>query len=373
VAAVVGYTDPECAQPIYDCPDCGEGRSAIQREPGCVVPATQPVLLADAPPPAFIRVALGCINATFPAGAYFTATEDDVTRFVAGELEERDLSDTLGVRTIVADDGARQLHHGFARADGRTCTFFLGGGTPRCLPGTPAQTELGLAYFFAEDTCSSRIALSAKHPDCEATTHARVEGAVHALTALEGTVYERSAVDSRCFPTLETGLSFWTIGPVDDTLPAADLIALGHAAARPAFFAANGSPMEFARRWVDIEGNACYVHPTATHGLRCIPRSISLFSTGLRFSEPTCTQRIVDNPDSASYAIQWDGIDSARAVTEDSVVATVHPLRTYPASDVYMFVGDQCTLLFEPAVLMAYVGLALDLQKFPAIQRRPAN
>ena len=378
-ANVVGYADASCTQPIYECRDCLEGRSAVVREPGCAVPIAQPVTLVAANPPAFIRVALGCVAVSAPAGGYFTTVLDDASRFAAADIESRDLSDELGVKTLVTADGARMLHHGFQRSDGRTCTFALTGGTPRCLPGTPAQTELGLAYFYAEDTCSSRIALSSPRAGCELTTHARVEGAVHTLTPLGGTPFERSAVNSSCFPTLETDLAFWTIGPVDTELPAAELIALGDAPPRPVFYAArakptvNASPMEFARRWIDAENKVCFAHPTLTHGRRCIPKSLSLFPANTRYAEATCTQEIVANPDAALYAITWDRLASVDDVTEDSVIAQVHPLRSYPGVDVFVRENGQCTLLPEPAVLMAYVGLPTDLQKFPSITRRAVD
>lgn len=366
---LAGFADASCATPIVECRDCGESRVAVLFEPGCTGLSAHPLRLAETEKPAFIAVGDACVSANFPPGTYYTASVQAGDDYVMAAFEDHPISAQLGTRALVTPDGAHELfHHGFERTGGRDCSFF-GGITGRCLPGTVARTELGAAYFFADAGCSSRVAFSSA--TCSPPTHARFEGAIHAVSSLAEPAFERSPVDSSCFPS-EEAVAFFAIGPVDAKLPVANVIALGSGAARPVYYATGGSPIAFANRWVDVDGMSCTPLAT-TDGRRCIGRSLSLFGSMLRYADAGCSIELAPNPESDLYALRWAGATSAREVTRASTIASVHALRAYPATEMYEMRDGVCTLSPEPAVLMAFVGPALDLQKFPIVERRSAE
>jgi len=370
-----GFADDQCVQPAFECRDCGDDRAAVILEPGCGGAAAVPLALASGPVPSFVRVADICVRAEFPPGSYYTVTSVPEETYVAAAFEDHLVTEQFGTRTLVADDGTRTMfHHAYERAGARDCSF-VGGVAGPCLPGTIGSTELGPAFFFADDACSSRAAFNIEPLDaraCPPPTHVRFGGEIHQLAAIGPRAFERSPIDSSCAPTEQTDLAFFSIGAVDATLPRADVIALGTGPARPVYYATEDMPLAFADHWVDVDNMPCF--PLATvQGRRCIGRSLSLFPADIRYADVTCSIELVPNPEGDLYALRWDGATTAREITEASVVASVHALRAFPATEMYELRDGFCILSPDPAVLMAFVGGPLDLQKFPSVTRRPAE
>ncbi len=368
-----GYADEECQEPRYQCRDCGDTHAAVLRDEGCGGTVATPLALEDSLRPLFVRVGDICLHADFPPGDYYAAEPAPLDDFVAAEFEDHLVTYELGTRTLVADDGTRTMfHHAYERGGARDCSFFGGVAGP-CLPGTTGST--GPTFFFADETCSSRAAFSVKPLDpsaCAPPTHARFEGAVHRVSAIGDRAFERSPVDASCVPTDQTGLAFFAIGAIDDSLPRADVIALGTGDARPLYYAAEGRPIAFADRWVDADNMPCT--PLATvNDRRCVGRSLSLFDADVRYADVSCSILLVPNPESDLYALRWEGAATARDVTARSTVASIHALRSYPATEMYEMRDGFCILSPDPAVLMAFVGPPLDLQKFPIVTQRPAR
>lgn len=362
--APIGFVDPDCLIPVYTCPAC-TGDVASLREAGCDGTVVRPVAVTAHSPPSFIRAGRACVRAVLPPGPYYRATPADPSLFVAAAFRDVPVTEHLGTRMLVTDDGVHEhFHAAFERDDGRPCTFF-GGTSGRCLPGTPALAEVGDALFFADDTCTTRVA--AAGTGCAAPTHVRFEGAIHALTPMTAPAFERSPVDSSCFATGRTDLAFFAIGAVDGTLPTANIITLGTGEARPVYYADRGHPLAFANRWVDVDGMTCT--PLATvDGRRCIGRSHAVVPADVRYGDAGCTLELVPNPRSDLYALRWED----EAVTGESRVETIHALHAYPATEMYERQGDACVLSAEPAVLMAFVGPPLDPRAFPSVDRRSA-
>lgn len=374
VVADAGYADAECTQPRVECRDCNGALEAVTFEPGCGGPVAMPLILHPEPMPAFVRVAGVCLHADFPPGAYYSTTNANADGYVAADFEDHLVTNDFGTRTLVATDGTRAMfHHAYERVGARDCSFF-GGVSGPCLPGTTGSTELGLAFFFADETCSSRAAFNVKPIEpqrCEAPTHVRYEGSIHHLSAIGDRAYERSPIDSSCIPTEETDLAFFSIGDIDDSLPEAGVIALGTGAARPVYYASEGKPIAFAHRWVDADNMTCTPLPTV-EGRRCIGRSLAVFDQDLRYADVACSVPLVANPEGDLYALRWEGAEIPRDVTAASRIASVHALRAFPATEMYEMRDGFCTLSADPVVLMAFVGLPLDLQKFPSVERRRA-
>lgn len=372
---LAGYTDEDCTQPIFECRDCNGVGAAVMLEAGCGGSIATPVALHEEQRPLFVRVGDVCLHADFPPGDYYATEIQPATTYVAAEFEDHLVTYELGTRTLVADDGTRQMfHHAYERFSARDCSFFGGIAGP-CLPGTAGSIELGPSLFFADDACSSRAAFNVEPLDparCAPPTHVRFEGAIHRLSPIGESAFERSPVDSSCAPTAASDLTFFAIGAVDESLPDADVIALGSGDARPLYYAAEGMPIAVADRWVDADGTTCTPLSTVD-GRRCIGRSLSLFPASVRYADVGCSIALVPNPESDLYAVRWEAATTARDVTEASIVASVHALRAYPATEMYEMRDGFCTLSPDPAVLMAFVGPPLDLQKFPIIERRPAR
>lgn len=373
VAEIVGYADADCTQPRFECRDCAKA-AAVTIEDACGGPVAMPVTLTPSLRPLFVRVGELCLHADFPPGMYGVAESQPLSSYVEATFEDHLVTHELGTRTLVADDGTRTMfHHAYERAGARDCAFFGGVAGP-CVPGTTGGTERGSAYFFTDDTCTSRAAFSVKPDDagaCPPPTHIRFEGEVHRLAAIGDRAFERSAIDSSCGPTRETDLAFFSIGAIDDALPRAEVIALGTGEARPLYYAAEGKPIAFAERWVLSDDFPCTPLETVA-GRRCIGRSLSVFPGDTRYADVTCSIEIVPNPLTDLYALRWVGATTARDVTERSVVASVHALRAFPATEMYELRDGFCTLSPDPVVLMAFVGAPLDLQKFPSVERRRA-
>ena len=372
---LAGYADADCAQAVFECPDCGDARTAVSVEPGCGGVLATPVALRETTRPLFVRVGELCLHAEYPPGTYHSIESLPADRYLAAEFEDHLVTYQLGTRTLTAADGTREMfHHAYDRFSERDCSFFGGVAGP-CLPGTSGITELGSSLFFADASCSARAAFDVKPVDtraCPPPTHARYEGEVHRLAAIGDQAFERDPVDSRCLPTEDSGLAFFSIGEVDDSLPRAEVIALGTGAARPVYYAAEGMPIAFAHRWVDAADNTTCTPLPTRDGRRCIGRSISIFPSDVRYADVACSIELVPNPESAIYALRWEGATIPREVTERSTIASVHALRAYPATEMYEMRDGFCTLAAEPAVVMAFVGVPLDVQKFPSVDRGPA-
>lgn len=362
--SVVGYADSACSVPVYRCDRCTPGDTQVTiEEPGCSAPIGVAHALTPTEDPTFVLALNGiCVPIVAPSAPYYSAAPLDDEPYAVARFEDRDVGEGLGARSLVTDDGARELHHAYTLTDDRSCTWLGGPRQPRtCLPGTPARTELGLVYFFDTDTCTTRVAHSPASAACEPTTHIALEGEVHTVVReLSAPVFERSPVDSSCAATAKD-LRFWEIGPRDDTLPTAELYALGQGAARPVYYAAFGSPLEFAGRWVDAQGVSCV--PTDTiRGRRCLPRAITLPLEG-SWADPQCTDELVYNPEDATHAVRFDG----------GIVGSVHPLSRYQATEVFVRIGGTCTLLPEPATLLSHVGASVDLVGLPELTLVPAG
>jgi hypothetical protein len=371
---LAGYADDGCTQPIFECRDCTTPH-AVSIEAGCGGVVATPLVLGDSTRPFFVRVGELCLHAEYPPGDYYTIESQPSDNYVGAAFEDHLVTHELGMRTLVGDDGTREMfHHAYERFGTRDCTFFGGVAGP-CLPGTSGSTELGPSFFFADDTCSSRAAFNVKPVDartCPPPTHVRFEGAVHRLNAIGDRAFEREPSDSSCVPTEGSELAFFSIGVVDETLPTAEVIALGTGDARPIYYAAEGMPIAFADRWVDaVDNTTCTPLPTV-HGRRCIGRSLSLFPSDIRYADVSCSIELAPNPASDLYALRWAGATIPRDVTGRSTVESVHALRSYPATEMYEMRDGFCTLAAEPAVLMAFVGPALDLQKFPSTEWQSA-
>ena len=364
-AAVVGFADSACTAPIYSCPSCTPGDTQVTiAEAGCATPLAVPHELTPSDEPAFVLALNGiCVPIVAPPDAYFTAAPLDDAPYVVAAFDDRDVGAGLGVHTLVTADGARELHHAYTLEDRRSCTFLGAAGQPHpCLPGTPARTELGLVYFFDSASCTTRVAHSPRREGCEPTTHVGVEGEAHTLVReLPEPAFERSPVDSSCVAT-QQDLRFWEIGPADLGLPVAELITIGEGEARPVYFAAVGSPVEFAHRWVDAQNHTCV--PTETiHGRRCLPRAITLPMQPGSWADAACTSELVYNPEDATHAVRFDG----------TVIGWVHPLSRYYGTEVYVRLGGECTRLPDPAALLSHVGDPVDLQGLPALTLQPAD
>lgn len=361
---VVGYADSACTAPIYNCPDCTPGDTQVTvAEIGCTSPTSVPHELTPADEPAFVLALNGiCVPIVAPPDAYYTAAPLDDAPYVVARFEDRDVGEGLGARTLVTADGAREMHHAYALSDRRSCTFLGRAGQPHtCLPGTPARTELGLVYFYEDSACTTRIAHSSRREECEPTTHVGVEGEAHLLVReLPAPAFERSPIDSSCVATQQDA-RFWEIGPRDETLPTAQLIAIGNGAARPVYYAAFGSPIDFANRWVDAQNQTCV--PTETiRGRRCLPRAITLPTEGT-WADPQCTSELVYNPEDTTHAVRFDG----------GMVGSVHRLSRYYGTEVFVRIGGECTLLPGPAALLSHVGAPVDLAGLPELTLRPAG
>jgi len=365
VATVVGFADSNCTAPIYRCPSCTPGDTQVTiSEAGCGTPLAVPHELTPTDEPAFVLALNGlCVPIVAPPDAYFTASPLDDEPYVAAGFDDRDVGAGLGARSLVTADGAREMHHGYALEDRRSCSFLGAPGQPHpCLPGTPARTELGLVYFFDSMSCTTRVAHSPRRDGCEPTTHVSLDGEVHTLVReLEQPAFERSPVDSSCVET-EQQLRFWEIGPRDDSLPLAELITIGEGAARPVYYAALGSPIEFAKRWVDQLNHTCV--PTDTiRGRRCLPRAITLPTEPGSWADPACTSELVYNPEDATHAVRFDG----------TVIGWLLPLARYYGTDVYVRIGGACTRLADPAALLSHVGEPVELRGLPELALRPAG
>lgn len=361
---VVGFADSACTQPIYRCDHCTPGDTQVTvLEAGCATPVAVPHELTPTEDPTFVLALNGiCVPIVAPAAPYYTAAPLDDEPYVVARFDDRDVGEGLGARSLVTADGAREMHHAYALADRRSCTFLGGPRQPRtCLPGTPARTELGLVYYFDTETCMTRVAYSPRSDACEATTHVAVEGEVHTVVReLTAPGFERSPVDSSCTATAKD-FRFWEIGERDETLPTAELYAIGQGAARPVYYTAFGSPLEFAGRWVDANSVSCV--PTETiRGRRCLPRAITL-PLESSWADPQCTDELVYNPEDASHAVRFDG----------GMVGSVHPLSPYRSEDVFVRVAGACTLLPDSATLMSHVGASVDLSQLPELLLRPAD
>ncbi len=371
---LAGYADDACTAPVYECRDC-DAHAAVIESMGCGGTIARPVALTESMRPFFVRANELCLHAEYPPGDYYTIESQPAELYVGATFEDHLVTYQLGTRTLVADDGAREMfHHAYERIGARDCSFFGGVAGP-CLPGTSGSIELGRSFFFADATCSSRAAYSVKPVDprtCPPPTHARFEGAVHRLTAIGDRAFERDPTDSSCAPTQSSELAFFAIGGVDESLPDAEVIALGSGDAQPVYYAAEGMPIAYAHRWVSAaDKTACTPLPTI-HGRRCIGRSRSVFPADIRYADVACSIELVPNPESHLYALRWVGVTIPRDVTERSIVESVHALRAYPATEMYEVRDGFCQLAAEPAVLMAFVGAPLDLQTFPSTQRRSA-
>jgi hypothetical protein len=361
---VVGFADADCTQPIYRCDHCTPGDTQVTIvEGGCATPIAVPHELTPTEDPTFVLALNGiCVPIVAPAAPYYSASPLDDEPYVVAMFDDRDVGAGLGARSLVSADGAREMHHAYSLADRRSCTFVGGPRQPRtCLPGTPARTELGLVYFFDSDTCSTRVAHSPPSGECEETTHVAVEGEAHTVVReLPAPAFERSPVDSSCTAT-QKAFRFWEIGPEDETLPTAELIAFGQGAARPVYYAAFGSPLEFSGRWVDDQAISCF--PTETiRGRRCLPRAITL-PLDASWADPQCTEELVYNPEDATHAVRFDG----------GMVGSVHPLSPYRSEDVFVRRAGVCTLLPDSATLMSHVGASVDLVGYAELVVRPAG
>jgi len=365
-AVVVGYTDSMCTAPIYRCDACAPGDTQVTvEELGCTEPIAVAHELTPAESPLFVLALNGiCVPVTAPPDAYYTVTPLPDDPYVLATFEDRDVGDGLGARSLVTADGAREMHHAYALEDRRSCTFLGGPGQPHpCLPGTPARTELGLVYFFDNDTCSTRVAHTIRRDECEPTTHVRVENVAHTVVReLPAAAFERSPIDSSCSAS-ERDFRFWEIGPVDESLPTAELITIGAGEVRPVYYAALGSPVAFANRWVDELNHTCL--PTGTlRGRRCLPRFIPLpVPADASFYDAACEHQIVYNPEDATHGAQFDG----------ALVGSLHPLTRYAGTEVFARIGGVCTALTDPPVLMSHVGPSVDLLGLPELTLRSAG
>jgi hypothetical protein len=366
-AIAVGFVDAACTQPIYRCPGCGADELEVTiAEVGCAAPTGLPTRLHASDPPAFVLAGTNvCVPIVAPTDRYYDAELLADEPYVSATFDDRVAHGALGARSLVTADGAREMHHAYITGDDRSCTFLGGPGQQHpCLPGTPARTELGLVYFFDSATCATRIATSPRRADCEPTTHVGVEGVAHTVVGeLAAPVFERSPMDSRCFES-QQDLRFWEIGPSDDSLPTADVMTLGEGAARPVYYAAGGSPLEFTGRWVDAHNAPCTPEETAA-GRRCVPRAVALPITGQLWADPECSEELVYNPESL-----MNGIRSAPAA---AIIASVHPLTRYYGTNAYEVGSGGCALQAEPAVLLSYVGVPTDFLEIPAVVVRPLD
>ncbi|MFN0248773.1 MAG: hypothetical protein ACKV2T_17925 [Kofleriaceae bacterium] len=371
---LAGYSDDACSVPIYECRDC-TAPQAVLLEAGCGGAVATPVALVETTRPLFIRVGELCLHAEYPPGDYYTTESQPLDGYIGATFEDHLVTYQLGTRTLVADDGTREMfHHAYERGGARDCSFG-GGMVEPCLPGTRGSTE-GQAFYFEDAACSSRAAFSVKPNDprsCPPPTHVRFEGGVHRVTSIGDRAFERSPIDSSCVSTEGAELAFYAIGAVDESLPRAEAISVGTGDARPVYHAAEGMPIAFAHRWIDA-ADATLCTPLATvAGRRCIGRSLSLFGSDIRYGDVACSVELAPNPDGALYALRWEGVTVPREVSARSTVASIHALRSYPATEMYEMRDGFCALSPEPVVLMAFVGAPLDLQTFPSVEQRPAR
>jgi hypothetical protein len=108
---VAGYSDDACSVPIYECRDCTEPQ-AVMLGAGCGGAVATPVALTTSTRPLFVRVGEDlCLHAEYPPGAYYTAQSQPLDGYVGARFEDHLVTYQLGTRTLVGDDGTREMFH----------------------------------------------------------------------------------------------------------------------------------------------------------------------------------------------------------------------------------------------------------------------